>query len=392
MFRAKLRTLVCKPPVNCSVTHKPLDNKNNGTCYDCYQFVIKRLIEIAETRINTGFFKQLDLFPLDGGGGFGAYVVDDAVYALDLVHYAHGHLVQHVVGYPRPVGGHEVARRHAAQGKRVIVGPAVSHDADGTHIGQHRKILAHRSLKLRLCDLVTENEVRLTQYREPLLGDLADDPYRKPRSGEGLAHDQILRQSQLTSERTNLVLEQQTQRLDYLTEIHAVGQSADVVMTLYDGGDVGAGLDDVGVYRTLNEIVNGADLPALVLEHTDKLLTDDLALRFGIGDALESAEEAILCVHTDEVYIAVLKRRLDLVALVFAHETVVHENAGELIADSLAQKRRCNGGVYAAGERKQHLAVADLAAYALDGGAHIIAHRPVALRSADAVQEIAQHL
>ena len=62
MFRAKLRTLVCKPPVNCSVTHKPLDNKNNGTCYDCYQFVIKRLIEIAETRINTGFFKQLDLF------------------------------------------------------------------------------------------------------------------------------------------------------------------------------------------------------------------------------------------------------------------------------------------------------------------------------------------
>lgn len=64
MFRAKLRTLVCKPPVNCSVTHKPLDNKNNGTCYDCYQFVIKRLIEIAETRINTGFFKQLDLFTI----------------------------------------------------------------------------------------------------------------------------------------------------------------------------------------------------------------------------------------------------------------------------------------------------------------------------------------
>ena len=67
LFRAKLRTLVCKPPVNCSVTHKPLDNKNNGTCYDCYQFVIKRLIEIAETRINTGFFKQLDLFKLGCG-------------------------------------------------------------------------------------------------------------------------------------------------------------------------------------------------------------------------------------------------------------------------------------------------------------------------------------
>ena len=38
--------------------------QDNHFCYDCYQFVIKRLIEIAETRINTGFFKQLDLFKL----------------------------------------------------------------------------------------------------------------------------------------------------------------------------------------------------------------------------------------------------------------------------------------------------------------------------------------
>ena len=63
-FRAKLRTLVSKPPDNHSVTRKPLDNKNNGTCYDCYQFVIKRLLEVLETRINTGFFKQFDLFEL----------------------------------------------------------------------------------------------------------------------------------------------------------------------------------------------------------------------------------------------------------------------------------------------------------------------------------------
>ena len=55
---------ICKPPINHSATHKPLDNKNNGTCYECYQFVIKRLLEVPQTRINTGFFKQLDLFKL----------------------------------------------------------------------------------------------------------------------------------------------------------------------------------------------------------------------------------------------------------------------------------------------------------------------------------------
>lgn len=85
LFRAKLRTLVCKPPVNCSVTHKPLDNKNNGTCYDCYQFVIKRLIEIAETRINTGFFKQLDLFKLNRPRRLTGNIIEAAVYPLHFI-------------------------------------------------------------------------------------------------------------------------------------------------------------------------------------------------------------------------------------------------------------------------------------------------------------------
>ena len=91
MFRAKLRTLVCKPPVNCSVTHKPLDNKNNGTCYDCYQFVIKRLIEIAETRINTGFFKQLDLFKLNRSGRLTGNVIHYPVHMAHLVNNSAGH-------------------------------------------------------------------------------------------------------------------------------------------------------------------------------------------------------------------------------------------------------------------------------------------------------------
>ena len=43
-----------RQPVNCSVTHKPLDNKNNGTCYDCYQFVIK----IVECKITQSIFIQ----------------------------------------------------------------------------------------------------------------------------------------------------------------------------------------------------------------------------------------------------------------------------------------------------------------------------------------------
>ena len=142
MFRAKLRTLVCKPPVNCSVTHKPLDNKNNGTCYDCYQFVIKRLIEIAETRINTGFFKQLDLFPLNRCRGLGGHIVEHAVDTGDLVYNAHRDAVEHVIRQAHPIGGHEVGGADGAESDRVIISAAVAHDADGAHVCQRREVLA----------------------------------------------------------------------------------------------------------------------------------------------------------------------------------------------------------------------------------------------------------
>ena len=66
--------------------------------------------------------------------------------------------------------------------------------------------------------------------------DLADDADGKAGAGEGLAHDQILRQAELAAELADLVLEQQAQRLDDLLEVHIVGQAADVVVALDDGG------------------------------------------------------------------------------------------------------------------------------------------------------------
>lgn len=189
MFRAKLRTLVCKPPVNCSVTHKPLDNKNNGTCYDCYQFVIKRLIEIAETRINTGFFKQLDLFPLDGGGGLGGDIVDDTIDALHLVDDAGGDLVQHIVGDAGPVGSHEVAGGDGAERQGVIVGAAVAHDAHGAGIGEDGKVLVDVLVLAGGGDLLPVDGVGIPEGVQLLLGQIADDPDGQAGTGEGLAHD-----------------------------------------------------------------------------------------------------------------------------------------------------------------------------------------------------------
>ncbi|CAN4025831.1 GIY-YIG nuclease superfamily protein, partial [Dysosmobacter welbionis] len=88
---------------------------------------------------------------------------------------------------------------------------AVTHNAHGTHVGEHREILVHGALQMGLSDLVPENEVCQAQSVQFVLRHLADDPDGKARARERLAHDQILRQAQLPTKLTDLVLEEHPQ-------------------------------------------------------------------------------------------------------------------------------------------------------------------------------------
>lgn len=66
-------------------THKPLDTSDKGVQVQSYQNLINEGFEILQTRIITGFLDFFNLFPLDGAGGFGGDIVDDAVDVLNLV-------------------------------------------------------------------------------------------------------------------------------------------------------------------------------------------------------------------------------------------------------------------------------------------------------------------
>ena len=59
----------------------------------------------------------------------------------------------------------------------------------------------------------------------------AQNAHGQAGAGEGLAHDDFLRQAQFQAKLAHLILEQAAQRLDQL-EFHVLGQTADVVMTL----------------------------------------------------------------------------------------------------------------------------------------------------------------
>src|SRR5699024_3099168 len=129
--------------------------------------------------------------------------------------------------------------------------------------------------------------------------------------GEGLPADDRLGQPELTPDGTDLVLEQQPQRLDE-RELDVVGQATDVVVTL-DVGRAGsaAGFDDVRVERALDQEVDGRvrtlDRSLLLdrlrdrpLEGADELAADDLALGLRVGDAGEVPEVGLGLVERDE--------------------------------------------------------------------------------------------
>ena len=80
------------------------------------------------------------------------------------------------------------------------------------------------------------------------------------------------------------------------------------MVALYRGTDALAALDDIGVDRTLYEVINGADLLRLFLEYLDELLADDLALALGIFNAGKLIEKTLLCVNSDELRLEALSK------------------------------------------------------------------------------------
>ncbi len=150
-----------------------------------------------------------------------------------------------------------------------------------------------------------------------------------------------------------------------------------------------ARLDDVRVQRPLDEETDVAELRRLLLEDADELLAHDRPLLLGIGDAGEPVEEAPLRLHVHERHAEVAGEGLhDLLGFVLAQETVVDEDAGELVADCLVHEQCRDRGVDAARERAEDALVPDYRSDALDLLLDDRCRRPRRRDVRDLVQEV----
>ncbi len=198
--------------------------------------------------------------------------------------------------------------------------------------------------------------------------DLADDAHRQTGAGERLTPDDLLGQAQFLADGSDLVLEQVAQRLDEL-EFHVVGQAAHVVVGLDRCGGSGAGLDDIGIERALDEKRGITNRRRRLLEHPDEGLPDDLSLPLRVGDPGELLEKPVGRLDMHEVDIEVrAEGLLHLIRLPGTEQTVVDEDAGESVADRSGDYRRRHRRVDAAGEAADDPALAYLGADRLDLG------------------------
>src|SRR5208337_440252 len=96
---------------------------------------------------------------------------------------------------------------------------------------------------------------------------------------------------------------------------------------------------------------SGAGALGRGLENLDEGLADDFAFAFGIGDALETAEEQSGGVLVLELEAEVAAKDLpDDLRLAPAQQTIVDKNAGELVADGFVEQGGGHAGIHAAAQ------------------------------------------
>ncbi|KAF0806036.1 cytosine deaminase [Alcanivorax xiamenensis] len=290
----------------------------------------------------------------------------------------------------RPAGGHEVDGFDGAQRHHVFVTAGVADDADGFDREEDGEGLAGFVVEAGVEELLDEDVVGEAEGVGVFLFDFAEDAHAQAGAGEGVAVDHVIRQAEFEADLAHFVLEEFAQGLDEL-ELHVFGEAAHVVVGFDDVGAAGfgcGGFDHVGVNRALGEPVGVGELGGFGVEDVDEGVADDLAFLFRVFHAGEAGEEVVLGVDADDADAHVVGEHFhDLVAFAVAEETVVDEDAGELVADGFVQQRGSDGGVDAAGEAEDDVVGADLFLDGGDGVVDDLGRGPEGVAGADVADE-----
>ncbi|MNC51056.1 hypothetical protein D3C75_1003330 [compost metagenome] len=147
-----------------------------------------------------------------------------------------------------------------------------------------------------------------------------------------------------------------------------------------------AAFDNIRIQRALGQISKIVKLGGLLFEHTDELIADDLPLLLRVIHTCQIAQEPLPGVNLHNLHIELADEGFhNALCLTLAEQTMVDEHTGQLVADGLVKQNGYNGGVHTAGERTQHLLLANLLADAFDRIFNEGFHAPVAMAAANII-------
>src|ERR1700712_3104187 len=332
-------------------------------------------------------------FPLNRRWRLARHVVGDAGDAFDLVDDAPADGFQQFVRQVRPTCGHEVDGFDGAQGHDPGVTTAITYHAHRFHRLEHHERLADLVVPVGLAQFFDEDVVGTTQQVGVFLFHFAKDAHAQTRTRERVTVDHVVRQAQFQAQTTDFVLEQFAQRLDQF-QVHFFRQAAHVVVRLDHVrlATLGAsGLDHVRVDGALGQVLDVVQLGRLGIEYVDEGAADDLALLLWIALAGQVAKELLFGVGADDLDAHVLgEHGHHLLTFVQAQQTVVDEDAGQLITDGLVQQRRDHRGVDTAGQAEQYVVGTDLGTHLSDGVFSDLRRGPQRFATADVEDEARQ--
>ncbi len=155
----------------------------------------------------------------------------------------------------------------------------------------------------------------------------------------------------------------------------------------------GYGFNHIRVEGPLRQELGIADLLLRFFEDFDEGIADNHALLFGLGYPGQAAQENIGGILVVELDIEIFAEDVaDAVALIGPEESVIDEDAGQLIADGFMEQYGRHAGIHPAGEAQDDMLLADLSANLLNRHLAVGTHGPGFAATTNLMDEIAQNL
>ncbi len=126
------------------------------------------------------------------------------------------------------------------------------------------------------------------------------------------------------------------------------------MVALDDSGGTQSGFNDVGGKWCL---AKKSTAPIFFASSSKtRMNSSPMIFRFRSGSVTPASFcKAGLCIHMDKMNFPTSENSIHFCAFVFPHQTVVHKNTGELLADGPLEQCRHHRAVYAAGEASSTL-------------------------------------